>query len=102
MRIVICNTPPEQAASIASTLVKERLAACVNINANIQSVYVWEDELCDDRESTLIIKAAADQIAALRARILELHPYDVPEFLVLDVDLAASHKPYVDWVRGQS
>ncbi len=102
MRIVICNTPPERAADIARTLVEESLAACVNINPEIRSFYVWDGAVCDDAESTLIIKVAEKRVDALRKRILELHPYDVPEVLVLPIDTEASHGPYVEWVRGQA
>jgi len=102
MRIAICNTPPGSATELAQTLVRENLAACVNIQGNIQSVYTWEGELCSEQESTLIIKVAADGVSALRERVLTLHPYDVPEFVVLDVDADASHQPYIDWVRTQS
>ena len=100
MRIVICNTPPDIAATIANSLVKEGLAACVNIKAGIRSIYAWDGELCDDEESTLIIKVSANGVDALRRRIVQLHPFEVPEILVLGVDTKASHQPYVDWVRS--
>ena len=101
MRIVICNTPPSMAAGIARSLVQERLAACVNIVPSVQSIYVWDAEVCEETESTLVIKVAAERVDSLRERLIEIHPYDVPEFVVMNVDTTASHGPYVDWVRTQ-
>ena len=102
MHIVLCNCPPDKGIEIANALVKEGLAACVNIIPAIQSVYLWDGEVCDETEATLLIKVAAERVSALRTRILALHPYDVPEVLVLPVDTDLSHGPYVEWVRGQS
>ena len=100
MRVVLCNCPPDQAMSIGRTLVERKLAACVNALPAVRSLYVWKGEICDDAETTLLIKAPADRLDALRAAILELHPYEVPEIVVLGVDVDASHGPYVDWVRA--
>ncbi len=100
MRVVLCNCPPDGAADIARALVERGLAACVNVVPGVRSFYVWDGAVQDDGESTLLIKVAADGVDALREALVELHPYDVPEVVVLTVDAAASHGPYVDWVRG--
>ena len=83
-------------AELARTLVNERLAACVNVLPPMTSVYRWEGQVQTDREQQLIIKTAARQVPALEARVRELHPYDVPEFLVLPV--SDGSKAYVGWV----
>jgi periplasmic divalent cation tolerance protein len=100
MRVVLCNCAPAEARSLARALVAERLAACVNLLPAVRSYYFWEGELQEEEESTLLIKTAADSVAALRRRILQLHSYDTPEIVVLPVDLDASAEAYLRWVRG--
>lgn len=102
MRVVLCNCPPEGAPALARGLVEGRHAACVNIVPGVRSVYRWQGEIVDDAEATLVIKTAADRLDALRVAILALHPYEVPEIVVLEVDAAASYGPYVDWVRAET
>jgi periplasmic divalent cation tolerance protein len=84
------------AAAVARTLIDERLAACVNILPPMVSVYRWQGNVEQDREQQIVIKTAADRVAALQARLSQLHPYDLPEFLVLD---ASSSEAYLAWVR---
>jgi len=100
MRVMLCNCPPDAAPALARALVESGLAACVNAIPGVKSWYRWQGELVEDSESTLLIKTAAERVDALRELIVDRHPYDVPEVVVLDVDVAASHAPYVDWVRG--
>lgn len=99
MRVVLCNCSPEESLTLARALVAEGLAACVNVLPAVTSVYVWEGELCEDAEHTLIIKVAAERIQALARRIRVLHSYETPEIVVLGVDVAASDTDYVAWVR---
>jgi periplasmic divalent cation tolerance protein len=86
------------AAAIARTLIDERLAACVNILPAMTSVYRWQGKVEQDREQQLVIKTASDRVAALQARLRQLHPYELPEFLVLD---ATGSDAYLAWV-GES
>jgi len=79
--------------------VEDRLAACVNIQAKVTSVYRWEGEIHEDKEALLIIKTTAKRLKALRSGLTELHPYEVPEILVLNVNTKASNPAYVQWVR---
>lgn len=99
MRIVLCNAPAAEAEALAETLVVEQLAACVNLMP-VQSIYRWAGELQREQEVTLVIKVASSQVELLRQRVVELHSYDVPEVVVLEVDVARSHAPYVAWVRS--
>lgn len=101
MRLLLCNCPPADAARIARVVVEEGLAACVNLWP-VQSTYRWDGGLVEDAETTLCLKTAADRADALRSRLVALHPYEVPEVLVLDVDAAASHPAYVAWVRAST
>lgn len=85
------------AAAFARTLVDERLAACVNVLAPMTSVYRWKGAVEQEREQQLVIKTTASGVTALEARLKELHPYDLPEFLVLE---ASGSEAYVDWIRA--
>ena len=84
------------AASLARTLVEERLAACVNILPPMTSFYRWKDAIEEAREQQLVMKTTPDQVAALGTRLRELHPYELPEFIVLD---ATASVAYAAWVR---
>ena len=85
--VIVFTTLPvdHDAGSVAHTLVSERLAACVNVLAPMQSVYRWEGKVEEASERQLIIKTTATRVEALKTRLSSLHPYDVPEFLVLTV-----------------
>ena len=85
------------AAALARTLVAERLAACVNILPAMTSVYRWQGCVEEEREQQLVIKTGADRVTALAARFRELHPYEVPEFLVLRVSEGSD--AYLRWIR---
>ena len=85
------------AAALARTLVEERLAACVNVLPPMISIYRWKDAVAQDREQQLIIKTAAERVPALEARLRTLHPYEVPEFLV--IPLAGGSHAYLTWLR---
>lgn len=87
------------ARRLARTLVDERLAACVNVLPAMSSIYRWKEKVEEEREQQLIIKTAADRLPALEARLRELHPYEVPEFLVLRV--SSGSDAYVRWI-GES
>ena len=102
MVVVLCNAPPSHARAIAHAVVDAGLAACVNIVPGVQSVYVWEGKRCEETESTLLIKTPDANVDALRAKLREVHPYQVPEIVVLDVDAARSNPAYVAWVESFS
>lgn len=102
MVVVLCNAPPDHAERIARELVESRLAACVNLLPGVRSIYRWGGEVCDEVEHTLLIKVSTEGVAALSAHLVASHPYEVPEILVLPVDQAASHAPYLAWVRSET
>ena len=85
------------ADSLARTLVDERLAACVNVLPAMTSIYRWKGNIEQDREQQIVIKTIAGRLHALEARVRELHPYETPEFLVLDV--AGGSEAYLRWVE---
>ncbi|MCQ4144018.1 MULTISPECIES: divalent-cation tolerance protein CutA [Vogesella] len=98
--MVLCNVPDAALAQqIAETLVGEQLAACVNIMAPCRSVYRWQGKLENASEVPLQIKTTAAAYPALQARLLQLHPYEVPEIVVLP--LAAGLPAYLTWVAAE-
>jgi len=82
--------------ALGRALVDEGLAACVNVLPPMQSVYRWQGAVQVEREQQLVIKTAPSRLAALEARLHQLHPYDVPEFLVLGAEASVA---YTEWVR---
>ncbi|RKQ59998.1 uncharacterized protein involved in tolerance to divalent cations [Vogesella indigofera] len=98
--MVLCNVPDAALAQqIAEALVGEQLAACVNIMAPCRSVYRWQGKLENASEVPLQIKTTAAAYPALQARLLQLHPYEVPEIVVLP--LAAGLPAYLTWVAAE-
>jgi periplasmic divalent cation tolerance protein len=96
-RIVLTTAAnPDDAERLARTLVEERLAACATLIPNIRSIYRWQGKVEDSTETMLLIKTGVEQLATLEARILALHSYDTPEFLVLGID--AGSAGYLDWL----
>jgi periplasmic divalent cation tolerance protein len=85
------------ALQCARTLVDERLAACVNILPEIQSVYRWQGAVQAEAEVLCVIKTIPGRAAALGRRLAELHPYEVPEMITLSGD--AIHPPYAAWLN---
>ena len=98
--VVILLTAPtaDAAASIARTLVEEGLAACGNVIPAIRSIYRWEGEIHDDAEAMLVLKTERRLVPALKERLPAIHPYQVPELLVLPVEDGLG--PYLDWVAA--
>jgi periplasmic divalent cation tolerance protein len=101
VRVAFSTAPDETvAAQIARVLVDERLAACANLGPGVRSIYRFQNVVEDEREVLLVIKTRADRIDALAERLRALHPYDVPELLVLPT--AGGLAPYLDWVRAET
>jgi periplasmic divalent cation tolerance protein len=86
------------AREIAAGLVEAREAACVNIIPEIRSVYRWEGKVCDEKEFLLIIKSSAEKFDAIKARIHQLHTYEVPE--VIAVPVTAGDPAYLAWLHS--
>jgi periplasmic divalent cation tolerance protein len=99
--VVLVTVPSrEEGERIAEILVGERLAACVNIVGPISSVYRWLGQVQRDDEHLLVIKTRAERYAALEARVLATHPYDVPEVIALRIE--AGSEAYLTWLREET
>ena len=90
----------DKAAELAKALVEERLAACANLLPAIRSIYRWQGKLQDENEVLVLLKTRAEHLERLKLRILELHPYEVPEVLAVPVE--AGYQPYLDWLAGET
>jgi periplasmic divalent cation tolerance protein len=88
----------EQAAEAANVLVGEELAACVNILPGVTSIYRWEGEVQTSSEVVCLIKTTEAGFERLKARLLELHSYDLPEVIALPI--TAGHAPYLEWLAA--
>lgn len=102
MAVLVCFcTCPDRAVAdrLAEALVAEGLAACVNVVPGLHSVYRWQGAIERSDETLLLIKTMRAGLPALSARIVELHPYELPE--VVAVEVAGGLSAYLDWVAEQ-
>lgn len=97
--LVISTVPRDASERIATAMVEERLVACVNATP-VTSRFFWKGECCTEEEDLLVMKTRRDLAGKVMARLAAIHPYDVPEILVLPV--LAGHEPYLEWVRGET
>jgi len=98
-RIVLTTAgSSEEAGRLGRIFVEERLAACVSVVPGVESIYRWKGEVESATETLMLINTGADQLAALEARLRELHSYETPEFLVLGVE--SGSQPYLEWLQG--
>lgn len=97
--IVVFVTAPdeESAAKISRSLVEERLAGCVNIIRGVRSVYRWEGRVEDDTEVLMVIKCRRSLFKTLEGRVMDLHPYDLPEVIALPV--TEGSEEYLRWLN---
>jgi periplasmic divalent cation tolerance protein len=99
--IVLTTFPADRdPVALARALVDERLAACVNVLAPMQSIYRWQEKVEQASEHQLIIKTTAARVEALKQRLDHLHPYDVPELLVLTISDGA--ESYLRWLSDSA
>lgn len=85
------------AQKLAASLVENKLAACVHVMPMGKSVYFWDSKIQKDDEMQLLIKTGKHKLAEMEAFFADHHPYDVPEFVIIDSDAS---KDYLDWVKG--
>jgi periplasmic divalent cation tolerance protein len=100
--VLVLTTLPNDAetGAFARALVEERLAACVNILPPMESTYRWEGKVERETERQAIIKTTRDRTAALWERVREMHPYEVPEFIVLPI--SDGNDAYLRWIADST
>ena len=89
----------EEAKKIAGELVASRLAACVNILPNMNSVYMWQGELQEDSELVLIAKTTRARVPQLVEKVKSLHSYDCP--CIVSLPVLAGYQPFLEWIEAQ-
>ncbi|HSN18102.1 MAG TPA: divalent-cation tolerance protein CutA [Gammaproteobacteria bacterium] len=94
---MLCTVPDRESGErIAQALVEERLAACVNLVPGLTSIYRWQGKVEKEPECLLVIKSTAARSQALMERIKTLHPYDMPEMIVLPITDGSPE--YLKWI----
>jgi periplasmic divalent cation tolerance protein len=97
--VVVLTTVPSDsnAGQFAAALVEARVAACVNVLGDMRSTYRWDDEIEVETERQLLIKTTRETLPALWEKVRDLHPSEIPEFVVLPIiDGSAA---YLNWLR---
>lgn len=95
--VLITTSTREEAQRIAEEVVNRRLAGCVTLVPQVESVYRWQGEVCRDEETLLIVKTHRDRLDELRATVTALHSYQVPEIIALPI--VAGAESYLTWLR---
>ena len=96
-KVVFVTASESEGPKIATILVERKLAACVNL-ISVQSIYEWKGKIENDKESLLIIKTKENKIELLKKTIKEIHPYEVPECIVLPIEDGLPD--YLNWINS--
>jgi len=96
-QIILCTCPDKNTAeNIARLLVKDKLAACVNILPGITSVYTWREQIESAQEHLLLIKANKSIYQAIETAIIKQHPYELPEIIAVPIENGLPE--YLHWI----
>ena len=87
----------EQSKTVIDTILQEQLVACVQ-EVDIKSHYVWKNKLCNDSEILILMKTTNELYEDLKARLLEIHPYDTPE--IARIDISDGSTEYLSWIKA--
>lgn len=98
--VFITASSEKEGEKIASSLVKERLAACVNLIRGMKSTFRWKGQISSEQEVFLIAKTKDRLFEKLKRRVMELHSYDVPEILALPI--LAGFEKYLSWIEEET
>jgi periplasmic divalent cation tolerance protein len=99
--LVLTTLPNADAAGeMAKSLVEEKLAACANIFPAVRSLYRWQGKIQDENEVLVLLKTRQEHFERLKSRILELHPYEVPEVLAIPVE--QGYQAYLEWLARET
>ena len=99
--IILCTCPNEETATkIATKLVQEKFAACVNIIPNIRSIYTWKNKIENNSESLLIIKTKKELYKKVEVSSMALHPYECPE--IIEIPITQGFAVYLNWISDST
>ncbi|MFQ3307681.1 MAG: periplasmic divalent cation tolerance protein [Candidatus Midichloriaceae bacterium] len=96
--IYITCSDKVEAKSIAKHLIKEKLVACANIIDNVISIFEYDDKFCEEKEVILILKTLSTHFEKVKNRVVELHSYDVP--CIVEIDVSNSSKEFSNWLKN--
>lgn len=97
MKLIISTSPQAEAVRLARALLDEKLIACANLIGSVKSLYWWKGKQ-EEAEETLMLMKTTDALASrVIDRLKELHPYEVPEIVL--VDIAGGWPPYLRWIE---
>lgn len=99
-RVVFVTVQRDKARALATEIVENRLAACVNIVDTVRSVYRWKGKITSDDEALLVIKTATKKVENLIKYVKENHSYDIPE--VVSLNIAEGNPDYLDWLDEET
>jgi periplasmic divalent cation tolerance protein len=100
MKLLVTTAPEGKAGEIARALVSEKLVACANIIRGVSSIYWWKGAVEEASESLILMKTTPELAHAALRRLAELHPYEVPEGVVLDIE--GGLPPYLRWIADST
>ncbi len=98
--VFIATSSEKEGEKIASTLIKERLAACVNLIGAVKSTFRWKGRVSTEEEILLIAKTKDVRFEKLKKRVAELHSYEVPEIVALPI--LAGFEKYLSWIEKET
>ncbi len=99
--VVLCTCPDEDTAAVmARELVRKHLAACVNVQGRIRSIYRWNNEVTEDTEALMVIKTTTSRYRELERVIVELHPYELPEIIAVPIE--QGFERYLAWIQDST
>jgi periplasmic divalent cation tolerance protein len=90
----------DEAVTLVKALLDRRLIACGTLLPGARSLYRWQGKIADEREVVLLLKTRSARVEQLQQAFAELHPYKVPELLVLSVD--SGLEKYIEWINGET
>ncbi|MFW9981962.1 MAG: divalent-cation tolerance protein CutA [Candidatus Thorarchaeota archaeon] len=96
--VALTTCPKDISEDLARGLVEEKVCACVNIVSSVKSIYHWKNDIITDEESLLIMKTQKSHKDALWEAIQRRHPYEVPEFVVLQIEWGSPD--YFEWITA--
>lgn len=94
--ILITASSIDEARKIGNTLMEERLIACVNIIPQVESIFYWQEKVCNEKEALMIIKTRKSLIADIIKKVKSIHSYSVPEIIALPI--ISGSEDYLKWV----
>jgi periplasmic divalent cation tolerance protein len=96
LKLIMSTAPEGEGGGIAEALLSERLVACVNFVPGVRSRYWWKGALEEAAETVMLMKTTPELAPAAVARLVELHSYDVPEAVVVDIE--GGNAAYLEWI----